>query len=258
MNKEDWFDRSKALCNMFSSPIANTNTQITITFGSSNNPRYIGREAFQNIYDLVSSWPCWDIENPSSWQTQATFEVGKSHIASGAKLDQPGVKHFVKTDEQGVKVECVSLKHNEQVLPILLKLHYSPTPKEIDRVEIDSVYCNHDLFRLKSSASFTGIEVTKTMSFELKTHFEWKYQFSLVWSFPFTEDRENPDASLIFKTEPKCRFAIICNPIVDSNVPWQHLAESMLLKIHECVPNIYRSPEGGSVSLLDTSDGGSS
>lgn len=245
MDKNEWFEKSALLCQQFLQNEDDLLPIIVIRFGCSNSSKYIGRESFQSIYDLVASWSCWDMET-TKWDTKITFEVIQEQISNS--IFPHAVKYYIESDEHNTQNNCITVVHKQT--PIVVELKHTPSIHDVNHVNINCYSCCNKPFKLKTNASFSGVEVVKQVVLEVRTHFIWRYVFSLVWALPYIDDKENINFSLIFNSEPMCKFEITCQKIDPSEYTlWQYLSESILMKIHETIPNTYRSSEGVSVSL---------
>lgn len=245
MDKNAWFDYSSLLCNKFLHHEENLEPTILITFGSSFSPSYIGRESFQSIYDLVTSWPCWDLDS-TQWNTKIRFEILHEQISNS--VYPHALKYYIESDEHNINNECITVVREES--PLLVELNHTPNKHDISHVNVKCQFQHSEPFKLRHNASFSGVQVVKQIVLEVHTHFTWKYIFSLVWAFPYIDDKESINLSLIFKSDPLCKFEIVCQKNEPSeHTLWQYLSESILLKIHETIPNNYRSSEGVSVSF---------
>ena len=258
MDKTVWINRMEPLGRAFldsSLPNKRPNKRLQAIFGCSINKTYIGRVAFQNIYDLVSSWPCWNpLIQSRDWDVKLQFEVPSSQVIptnqnSGVTAGRlPGKSgYFIETDEQCVDVKCYSISQDPPE-NVDMNIKWSKDKKEIGSVTAQHLIVDTQLFKLAPHASFCSVTVLKRKRFEFTTHFHWTYEFTLSWSVPFVDEKEE---MYIFKQDPKCEVKVICDHLPSSETyTLEYLAESFLYKIHECIPSIYRSPDGTSVSFV--------
>jgi hypothetical protein len=243
MNKDAWFDYAQPLFAGFTEAPPKHNT-LRATFGSTINEKYVGRRAFQNMYDIVSSWACWDpYDQEAAWETRLRFEVKPCEQHTGP-IDS---KCFVETDDQCVDIVCIT----EIISPTLrLDLKGCRDQRELSCVSLQQVSKSVEAFKLSPNATYDDVEVIKSKRFRLKTHLDWTYEFSLVWASPFVDAQDDVVAHpLFFKQEPRCQVTVSCRLIETRPVNWEYLADSFLLKVHETIPLIYRSSDGSSVSI---------
>lgn len=246
MDKGAWLQQMAPLARAFANP-THKGKRLEAYYGSLVSKYTIGRSAFQNIYDLISSWPCWDLnKQESAWETKILFELQPSQIASPVSEN---TKYYIETDEQCVKMRLFSVTQVPTV-NVDLVLKSTPDVKEFSRITAKHVLLNDCLFKVSSSAFFSNAVVIKRKVFELNTHFHWEYEFTLTWAAPYVEDRE-ASSDLVFKQDPKCGIKVICQPLQDNSEHFteEYIAESLIYKIHESVPSNYRSSDGTSVSL---------
>lgn len=283
MNKEAWVKYATPVCAAFLDGKTHPETvRLQATFRSRLSPDSVGRTAFQNIYDLVSSWPCWSlVQQDQDWETVIRFQVSPlpvmsatsalpstnasktsssgsgtgTGLASGTINDPPPsahrASHYIESDESSVCVKCYSITPCHES-PLPLALASSPDVNQINGVTFESFTHCESHFKLSPSSSYSDVDVIKRKIFTLETRFRWQYEFDLVWSSPYVEDRENVSPSLIFKQEPKCQFRITCNFLNTTDVSVEYLSESLLLKIHESIPALYKASDGTSVSIPST------
>lgn len=261
MDKNAWFSYVQPLVTTFTDSRCDSERgkyELVATFGCLLSQKYIGRAAFQSIYDLVSSWQCWDLSHQAQdWETIVRYEVQTSQVSADSIPQQTSTcaTYTVETDEQCVNTNCIttSRQPNEEK-----QLHLKSTTDalEMNKITVTNSYVDNNLFKLVPKATFGGIEVVKKKTFHLKTHLHWEYEFSLVWSSPFLDELESPSGLLVFKQEPKCEFKIKCKKRSEEGVEtptnWHYVAESFLLKLHDTIPSAYRSSDGSSVSLPPT------
>jgi hypothetical protein len=248
MDKNAWFDYAQSLFVGFVDAPPKHNI-LRATFGSTVNSKYVGRRVFQNVYDLVSSWSCWDpCDQESPWATKLRFEVKPCEqyvIPAGSQC-------FVETDDQCVDITCTT----ETYSPALgLDILGSKNQRELSGISLQHVSETGDTFKLSPNATYDNVEVVRSKRFHLKTHLDWTFEFSLVWASPFVDAQDDTATShpLIFKQDPRCQITVSCRVIESQPVNWNYLADSFLLKVHETVPLVYRSSNGSSVSIPPTS-----
>ena len=260
MNKTEWINRFDPLGRAFLDSSL-SNKQLQAIFGCSINKRYIGRVAFQTIYDLVSSWSCWNpLTQSQDWDVKLIFEVPSSNVihqqaSTTLNTDRsPGatgttVRYFIETDEQCVNVKCYTVV-KEPTKDVHMNVKATTDMKELGCVTAQHLMIDAQLFKLTPHASFCSVTVVKRKRFEFTTHFHWTYEFNLSWSMPFIDQKEE---FYVFKQDPKCEVKVICEHLPTSETySLEYLAESFLFKIHECIPSCYRSPDGTSVSFTST------
>lgn len=241
-----WLRQARPLCQTFLQSEPKT-CKIQVSFGSLLSSEYVGRSVFQNMYDVVSSWTCWDTtEQQAPWEQRVLFEVQPGQVDGS----DPSSVYYIETDEQCVHLKCTSL---QEVPGVDLELDINATPNklEMNRVTVRCFKTSSDLIKLTADAKCCGVRVVKRKTFSLRTHFLWEYTFTLTWTTPSVEDRDNPEKPFTFVQQPKYEVQITCWPSENTpkNTSTEYLAESLLYKIHEAVPARYRSSTGTSVSL---------
>lgn len=251
MDKATWLDRFAPLASALLDKHS-TGNRLEASFGSLINKQFIGRAAFQNIYDLVSSWACWDLlKQEAEWQTKVIFEVQSSQVIGG---DSPHTRWFVETDEQCVNVSCYCVLQKPSS-HIDMTLKGAQDKNQLSTVTARHVIVDDTLFKMVPNATFSDVVVVKRKVFEVDNYFHWKYEFTLTWASPFIDEKEGP--AFVFKQEPKCEFKITCEPLagITEKCSVDYIAESFLYRVHEAVPSFYRSSDGTSVSLSSARDG---
>lgn len=267
MDKQSWLNYAHPVCQPFVTTSDTKQPKFTkrlqATFRNRLNNDSIGRSAFQNVYDLISSWPCWDVvEQDQDWKTTILWEVSPTQIASSSSSSSSNnglchtsqLKHYIESDEQCINVKYFTVQPLQNK-PLPLHLPHTPDVNQFSGVTIQSyVHDNTSQIKLVSNATYSNVEVVKQKLFTLKTHFHWQYEFRLAWSCPYVEDRESTTVPLVFKQEPKCQFRITCSLLDNTpDVSTQYVSESLLLKVHESIPALYKAPDGTSVCLPLTS-----
>jgi len=249
MDKNAWFAYAAPLCRPFLEK-RDPGCKLRATFGSLLNKTYVGRAAFQNMYDLVSSGSCWNVdEQERDWETRVRYELLESQVASTHA--RANTRWFVETDAECVQVDCFAITEDPSTTRDLV-LKSSSDKLEIDGVTIRRIQEDTSLLTLEAHSPYAGVTIVKKKVFTVQTHFHWEYTFCLVWSSPFQEDRDDSAGALIFKQEPKCEVHVTCQLLAEPGntaTSWEYLAESLLYKIHDAVPSRYRSPGGASVSI---------
>lgn len=254
MDKDAWFRYAESVSQAFVNATPVENKKLQATFGNLLNNEYIGRKAFQNIYDHVSCWPCWDLASQElDWETKIRYELQASQMAT--TNNDSTTKWFVETDEHCVAVDCSTIIQSPpQVLQLDIKS--CKDKLEMSHISISSINIDTTLFKIIPKATYSGAQVIKKKVFKLDTHLHWEYEFCLVWSCPFLEEPEG-NGTLVFKQEPKCEIRITCekrsDPTVETPTNWKYVAESLLLKIYDAIPPLYKSSDKACISLPPSS-----
>jgi hypothetical protein len=274
MDKKKWVSYAAPACQGFLEVKAPKHIRkLQAVFGNRMCSDSVGKDVFQKIYDLVSSWSCWGaVPQDEDWSTVVRYEVLPTQLASSVPDQEESMSlsltsHFIETDQDCTDVQCYTVTPINSS-PVHLSLKSSPDITQLSKIKCQSLLHNKTHFKLTNNATYANVEVIKRKVFTVVTHFRWQYEFSLVWSSPYIEDRENATSPLVFQQDPKCQFRITCNFLDDDdhgvnetkagsgsgsgsvpNISLPYLSESFLMKVHECIPASYRAPDGTSVSI---------